>query len=128
MAAWVSASQAALAQAPKAFGVLVDMRGLKLLSDESRALMSEGQRHYKAAGMLRSAVILDSMLLTLQFKAIAKETGIYEWERYLSATTTDFEKMALAWIVEGLDPDKRQGPTHPSLKPSLKRKSASESS
>ena len=107
MAAWVLESRTALAKAPKAFGVLVDMRSLKLLSDRSNALMQEGQRHYKAAGMQRSAVILESMLVTLQFKNIAKKTGIYQWERYISATTNpDWEKMALDWIVNGVDPDK----------------------
>jgi len=108
MAAWVEASQAALAQAPQAFGVLVDLRGLKLLSNESKALMQDGQKRYQAAGMVRSAVIMDSMLLTLQFKSIAKETGIYAFERYLSAIKTpDWEQLALAWIVEGVDPDGR---------------------
>lgn len=108
MAAWVKESQALLANAPNAFGVLVDMRTLKLLSDESKAVMQEGQQCYKAAGMQRSAVILASMLVTLQFKSIAKETGIYKWERYIGAAMNpDWEKVALDWIAKGVDPDKK---------------------
>ncbi|MDP1830957.1 MAG: hypothetical protein Q8K67_02775 [Geothrix sp.] len=84
------------------------MRALQLLSDESTAIMQEGQRIYRAAGMQRSAVILESMLVTLQFKNIAKKTGIYAWERYISATANPaWEQAALDWIVNGLDPDKR---------------------
>lgn len=108
MSAWVNDSRKALAQAPKGFGVLVDMRTLKPLTPDSKAVMEDGQKLYKGAGMLRSVVILDSALLTMQFKNIAKETGIYQWERYLStATHPDWEELALAWLTQGTDPDKK---------------------
>ena len=45
--------------------------------------MQEGQKLFKNAGMERSVVILSTAMVTMQFKRIAKETGIYEWERYI---------------------------------------------
>lgn len=107
MAAWLKEAQAALAGAPEHFGVLVDMRGLKLLAGESKVLLLEGQKRFKAAGMVRSALILDSMLLTLQFKSIAKETGIHAGERYFTASTPEVEERAVEWIVSGVDPDRK---------------------
>lgn len=106
MAAWVEKSRTELTHAKKGFGVLVDMRSLKALSPEAKAKMEEGQKLYKGAGMVRSAVIVDSALLAMQFKNIAKDTGIYQWERYINAGAhTDWERLALDWIKEGKDPD-----------------------
>jgi len=33
--------------------------------------------------MVRSVVILANTITKLQFKRIAQETGIYQWERYI---------------------------------------------
>lgn len=106
MTAWVAKSRTELAHASKGFGILVDMRSLKPLSPEAKTAMEEGQKLYKAAGMGRSAVILDSSLLTMQFKNIAKDSGIYQWERYLNASAhPDWEQLAIDWIKDGKDPD-----------------------
>lgn len=122
MADWLKEAQTVLAGAPRSFGVLVDMRGLKLVAMESKELLLEGQKRFKAAGMQRSALILDSMLLTLQFKSIAKETGIHVGERYLTAATPDCEQRALAWIVDGVDPNGRQGRQGREPSPALESK------
>jgi hypothetical protein len=107
MKKWVEESRKALAAAPKEFGVFVDMRTLRPLPSESQVFMEEGQKLYKKKGMVRSVVILDSKVITLQFKRIAKETGIYEWERYVDASgNPNWEKIGLAWIKDGKDPDK----------------------
>ncbi len=50
-------------------------------------LMEEGQKEYKERGMTRSVVILDSAIMAMQFKRLAKDTGIYQWERYIDAST-----------------------------------------
>ncbi len=107
MKKWVEDSKKALLTAPSKFGVLVDMRKLKPLPPESKKIMEEGQKLYKEKGMERSAVILDSTVLTLQFKRIAQESGIYEWERYIDAgKDPNAEKTAEDWIVRKIDPDK----------------------
>lgn len=106
MAKWVDESKAALAGAPSQFGIFVDMRTLKPLDPESQKLMQDGQKLYKGKGMQRSVVILANSVLAMQFKRIGKETGIYEWERYIDASkTTNFEQVGLAWLKDGVDPD-----------------------
>jgi len=106
MEQWITDSQATLKTAPKSFGVLIDMRTLKPLPEDARAVMQQGQALYKRAGMQRSCVILDSATLTFQFKKIAQSSGIYAFERYLSAPDVpDWEKKAIAWVKSGTDPD-----------------------
>ena len=103
---WINDSRAALRDSPDEFGVLVDMRDLRLLNDDEQQLMRDGQQYYQDAGMVRSSVILDSAILTLQFRRLAKESGIYDWERYINAgTTDDWYQQAVDWLVDEIDPD-----------------------
>ncbi len=107
MKEWVRESEKALVSAPSNFGVLVDMRDLKPLESDAKTEMEKGQKLYKDKGMQRSAVILNSAILTVQFKNIARKSGIYQWERYLNASkVADWEKRAVDWIKNGVDPDK----------------------
>jgi hypothetical protein len=69
--------------------------------------MEKGQKLFKQKGMERSVVILNSAAITMQFKRIAKETGIYSWERYINAAQEpNWEKKGLSWIEKAVDPDK----------------------
>lgn len=107
MKKWVEESRGVLKGAPAKFSVFVDMRNLKALTQETTKVMEEGQKLYKTSGMVRSVVILANPIVTLQFKRIAKETGIYEWERYLNTEEcSNWEETGVKWIVHGVDPDK----------------------
>lgn len=89
------------------FGVLIDMRTLKPLPPDAQEVMVSGQQAYKKAGMIRSAVILEDVITTMQFKRLAQTSGIYQWERYISAAQTpNWEPIAVAWVKDGTDPDK----------------------
>ncbi len=104
---WVAESQKALASKSGKFGILVDMRTLKPLPPDVQKTMENGQKLYKGAGMERSAVVLNNAVTTMQFRRIVKETGIYQWERYVDASkVTNFEQVCTAWITKGVDPDK----------------------
>jgi len=82
------------------------MRSLKPIPPESIPKMEEVQKHYKMKGMTRSVVILNTAITTMQFKRIAKETGIYEWERYLDASKIDdWENIGIKWLTDQIDPD-----------------------
>ncbi len=106
MEQWLTDSQAKLKSTPKSFGVLIDMRTLKPLPDDAKEVMGKGQALYKRSGMQRSCVVLNSLTLTFQFKKIAQSSGIYSFERYLSAPDVpDWEKKAIAWVKTGADPD-----------------------
>ncbi len=107
MKCWADDSKITLQNHYGKFGVLVDMRTLKPLNSEAQEIMVSGQKVFKEKGMERSAVILSSALVTGQFKRLAQSSGIYQWERYIDASThPDFEKKAEDWIRFGSDPDK----------------------
>ena len=106
MQKWVVESGKIIKSLPHKFGVFVDMRELKPLDADSQLVMQEGQKLYKGAGMERSVVILANAIITMQFKRIAKETGIYEWERYIDASkTANWEEIGIDWLVNNIDPD-----------------------
>lgn len=106
MLEWVKESEKAVIGAPKDFGVLIDMKDLKPLPEGSQRHMQDGQKIYKKKGMSRSAVIVNGATTKMQFQRIAKETGIYDWERYIdSSSTVDWEKIAIDWVSSGVDPD-----------------------
>ena len=106
MSKWVEESKVVLTGQMGSFGVFVDMRTLGLLADDAKAEMMNGQKLYKASGMQRSVVILESAILAMQFKNIAKQTGIYQWERYIAAQADpNWEATGIAWLKSGVDPD-----------------------
>jgi hypothetical protein len=87
--------------------VNIDMRTLKPLPTDAQAVMVQGQSLYKKAGMKRSAVILNSPVMTMQFKRLAKESGIYAFECYIDASNyANWQKHAADWVRSGIDPDK----------------------
>jgi len=107
MKRWVEESEKALKTAPSDFGVIVDMRALKPLPADSKAVMESGQKLYKMKGMKRSFVAVNDAVTAMQFKKIAKESGIYLWERYIDASTNpEWQKIAVEWVKNSIDPDK----------------------
>ncbi len=103
---WVNDSGKELGNLASGFGVFVDMRDLKPLPPDAQEVMQVGQIAFKQKGMKRSVVVLANAIVTMQFKRIAKETGIYEWERYIDASSNpNWESIGEAWITKGTDPD-----------------------
>jgi hypothetical protein len=55
--------------------------------------------------MERSCVILESAVVTMQFVRLARQSGIYSFERYINAAShPDWHKKALGWIENKIDP------------------------
>jgi hypothetical protein len=108
MTRWREEARATLVGAPKAFGVLIDMRTLKPggIQPDAQKIMVEGQGLFKKAGMERSCVILQSATVTMQFERIAHESGIFAVERYINAAQRpDWEAKAVGWIQKRIDPN-----------------------
>ena len=106
MEAWVEESKKILESASGKFGIMVDMRTLKPLMPDAQEKMEDGQKLYASKGMERSVVILANSVLTMQFKRIAKETGIDAFERYIDSSSKDnWEELATNWLAKGIDPD-----------------------
>lgn len=89
------------------FGIMVDMRTLKPLPADAQEVMVAGQQSAREAGMERSAVILSDVVTTMQFRRLAKASGIHTWERYINASESPkWEQQAMDWIGKGVDPEK----------------------
>lgn len=85
----------------KGFGVLVDMRELKPLLPQTQKYIEKGQRLLKETGMLRSAVIVNGLITTTQFRHFAVNTGIDLGEIYINASENEnWEQEALEWISD----------------------------
>jgi hypothetical protein len=103
---WLDEIKDLVNKLPERYGVLVDMRTMKPLIEEAQIFMEEGQTLFKDHGMARSAVALSSQTVTKQFKRIARETGIYEYEKYIDASThSDWEEQGVKWLVYKIDPE-----------------------
>ena len=103
---WLKESERALAGRKGSFGVVVDMRNVLPLGPEARAIILQGQRLYRKAGLDRSAVILNSSATTAQFRQLAKDSLVYRNERYINAAKdADWLKHALDWVKSQIDPN-----------------------
>ncbi len=91
----------------KGFCVLHDMRGMYPLPPEARELMKRNMERAKQAGLGRSAQIVDDAIAAIQFQRLAKEVGIADSTRQIDASSvSDCERVAIDWIVKGIDPNK----------------------
>lgn len=108
MQAWVEEAEEIIDASDHAgseWGCLIDMRELQPLEDDVRPVMIKGQRMYREKGMNRSCVILNSAKTARQFRKIAKESGIFEFERYIDASSTpNWEERAMDWIEHEVAP------------------------
>jgi hypothetical protein len=106
LTAWLEESRRRLESVDGPFFVFVDMRTLIPLAPEAQKPMNEGQRLYRAKGMLRSVVILSSPVVASQFRRIGGQTGIGKYERYIDASSVpDWEDVGLNWLLHAVDPD-----------------------
>ncbi len=104
---WAHEVGQAMKKVGKSFCVLHDMRGMYPLPPEARDLMKSNMEQAKQAGLGRSAQIVDDAITAIQFKRLAKEVGIADTTRQIDASSvSDCERMAIDWIVKGIDPDK----------------------
>jgi anti-anti-sigma regulatory factor len=103
---WVSEARRQLhGTLPAGWGVVVDMRELEPLSAAAQAVMVEGQKAFKQRGMQRSAVALKDAVTTMQFRRLARESGIDAWERYLNVQQLPaWQSAAKHWVVDGTEP------------------------
>jgi len=104
---WYDESQSVLStETSGSFGVIIDMKALQPISQETQSIMVAGQGLYKQKGMKRSAVILASAAISMQFKKMAQESGIYATERYIDASFfTNPIDVAIKWVKDEIDPD-----------------------
>lgn len=88
------------------FCVMADFKGVELISSAGKEIISVCQKNARESGMLRSVVIVKDTVTKYQFKTLARQTGIYIWERYIDASKhKNWEELALGWLKDAFDPD-----------------------
>ena len=94
----------ALDSLPNQFGLMSDMRSLKPLPQESQDILSANPE-WTANRIVRSATIIDSMLIKMQARRLATEWKQNESKRLVDASKhANWEEIAIAWIADGKEP------------------------
>jgi hypothetical protein len=102
---WYEDSEQALTGQQAPFGVIIDMRTLAPLPVEAQGVMVRGQSMYRSRGMQRSCVILDDAIITIQFMRLARQSGIFKYERYIDASAhRDWLAKARNWVRHAIAP------------------------
>lgn len=87
------------------YGNVVDLRFLFPMDEATMKIVGDIQRFNREHGQARSAVILQHPVTARQLIKSSRETGIFEWERFIDARQHEsWEKHALKWIIEGVEP------------------------
>ena len=88
------------------FSILVDAREVMTLDQSVFHLLAECQRILKDAGRQSAAIVINSPVLKNQGQRITLETGSTEAVRFIcSAKNQDWERVAVDWILNGIEPD-----------------------
>jgi hypothetical protein len=105
-AAWFEEVKRAVGSTHHAFHQLIDLRGQKPNPPQSQAIVEQAMGWVREQGMVRSAVVLSDTIMRMQIMRLAKEVGMYAYERYFDASKNpNWQKEAMAWIEQGVDPD-----------------------
>jgi len=102
---WYEDSKKALEDAPGEFTVMVDMRKMKTLPPDSKAILEEGQKYFISKGGKGSAVIARDTVTKEQQKNIAVKSGVSDTEVYIDGSQPDWEQKALDWLVNKIRPE-----------------------
>ena len=102
---WYEESAGVLAEMNLPFGVIIDMRTLAPLPIGAQTVMIKGQAMYRSCGMQRSCVILEDAITTIQFMLLARQSGIFKYERYIDASVQkDWRQVARSWVRDAVAP------------------------
>ncbi len=106
MQSWLNDSNSILKSQSRDFKLMVDLRKLSELPNESEVLMEKGYQMFRQRGMKRSVVILENTTKKMRYLKLAKDKGIDKFERYISSSDTpDWKKRAEKWLENGIEPD-----------------------
>jgi hypothetical protein len=104
-AAWFEDMQRAVG-APHPFSQLIDLRDSRTSSEDDAGVIGTAMRWARHQGLVRSAVVVSSVVTTLKINRLARAAGVYEGERYVDASgDPHWEAKALAWIEQGIEPE-----------------------
>ena len=105
MKEWYEEVKKALESVSGEFKVLVDMRKMKTLPPDAKAILEEGQRYFVDKGGIGSAVIASNVITKEQQRNIGARSGVGPREVYIDGSQPDWEKKALDWLTKGIAPE-----------------------
>ena len=105
MKQWLEDCKKALEDVSGEFTVMVDMRKMKTLPPDSKAILEEGQKYFISKGGKGSAVIARDTITKEQQKNIAMKSGVRNTEVYIDGSQPDWEQKALDWLVNKIHPE-----------------------
>ncbi len=87
------------------FSAFTDLRNFETLPLNVQELIVSLKKWFSKKGMKRSVVILNSAYLTEHFKHYGRNSGLYEFERYLDTSfNSKWKLVALDWVMHGIEP------------------------
>lgn len=94
------------------FSQIVEVRKDDFFNDppEVVAAVTELMEYIVSHGLKRSVVLVPNRRTVLRIMQMSFDSGVYEWERYIELSRPDCEKLALDWILKGIDPDDQRSP------------------
>ncbi len=93
------------------FGVIADIRTAIPFSPEVKMLIQECEQISRDAGLQRRAVVFRSPVVRNQATQLSFQSKTDSIERRINADMTDdWEKLALAWVVDGVEPSLTPNP------------------
>lgn len=104
---WLEEVKGIIGPTKRPFCQMIDIRGQKVHDPDVQGFIVEAMGYLRQTGLQRSAIILSSPLAKMEITRLAKESGVYAYERYFDASKNgDWEKAALDWLEHGVDPDR----------------------
>ena len=105
MREWYEETKKSLENVTEEYKVMVDMRNMKTLPPESKAILEEGQRYHVEKGGRGSAVVVNNVITKEQQRNLGMKSGVGPREVYIDGSEPDWEQKALNWLLHGISPE-----------------------
>ncbi|MCC7077113.1 MAG: hypothetical protein IT198_08315 [Acidimicrobiia bacterium] len=104
-AAWLEEIREELVVAPASFHVLMDMRAQAKLTPATLHSLDEGLELCRGTGMNRLAIVTNGGPAAKTLEALLTPRGEDEGRRRVDGRASDWEELAMAWLLMRIEPD-----------------------
>lgn len=104
-AAWLEEIREELVLAPASFHVLMDMRVQKRITPATLRSLDEGLELCRGTGMTRLALVTNGGPATKDLQKLIQPRGRDEGRRRIDGRLSDWEEMAMGWLLMRIEPD-----------------------
>jgi len=105
MYSWLQEAERRISRQGGPFCLFMDIRDLRPIPLDAQRYLEEGYKLLRNRGLLRSSIIFENPVTSMQFRRLAMQTGIQNRERYIDSTQQiDYEEQGLFFIKELCEP------------------------